>query len=293
MESNLIPYEMKSDFSKLAETICQLSNGHQLYYLPNPGNLGDAIIRVGTEQFLRDFGINASLITRDDHGKVTFGEHGRTLSTGDLRNGILLFGGGGGWCSIWQGGQEIVSQLAPKFHHTIVLPSTYEITPNIPNTTFFSRDKYESMLNAPFSSFCHDLGFYVRPDTINSTPIARTGFCFRKDQESGFERKWHIPLSNHDISWTGDYLSNPKPMFEYLANFKVIHTDRLHVAIACCLIGVKVFLYPGAYFKNRAIFMSSIAPYFDGVKWRRRLPIRLLLLSKLQRKFTAKERLSL
>lgn len=94
MESHLIPFEMKSEFSKLAETICQLSKGHQIYYLPNPGNLGDAIIKVGTEQFFRDFGINALLITYHQ-GQVTLCEHGCTLLSGDLRNGVLLYGGGG------------------------------------------------------------------------------------------------------------------------------------------------------------------------------------------------------
>lgn len=290
MGSYLIPLEMKLEFSKLADTICKLSNGHQIYYLPNPGNLGDAIIKMGTEQFFRDFGINALIITYN--GQVTLNTHGCALSAEDLRNGILLYGGGGGWCSLWKGGQEIVSQLAPKFHHTMILPSTYEITPNIPNTTFFSRDKYQSTLNVPVTSFCHDLGFYYRPDIVTSGPRARTGFCFRKDIESGFEKKWRIPLSNHDISWTGNYLSNPKPMFEYLANFKVIHTDRLHVAIACCLIDVKVFLYSGSYFKNRAIFMSSIAPYFKGVKWRKRLPLHCIVLNKLQRTLGTNHRLN-
>lgn len=284
MGSSSINATMKSDFSKLAEVIHQTSKGRQIYYLPNPGNLGDAIIRVGTQRFLHDFGIDCLLLTHMGKDQLTLQEGNRILSDSELRDAILLYGGGGGWCSIWKGGQEIVSQLAPRFHHTIVLPSTYEVTPNIANTTFFARDKYQSIQNAPFASFCHDLGFYAPIDVIYRKPTAGTGFCFRKDIESGFERKWRLPLSNHDISWTGDFLSDPKPMFEYLASFKVIHTDRLHVAISCCLLGVKVCLYPGAYFKNQAVFLTSIAPYFDNARWRNHLPIHIVLLNKLQRK---------
>jgi len=50
--------------------------------------------------------------------------------------------------------------------------------------------------------------------------------------------------------------------FDALAPYDSIHTDRLHVAIASCLLGKKLTVYPGSYFKNEAVFRSSMDGLF-------------------------------
>ena len=45
----------------------------------------------------------------------------------------------------------------------------------------------------------------------------------------------------------------------------IIHTDRLHVAILACLLHKRVHFYKGGYFKNEAVFRSSMRDYFDDV----------------------------
>ncbi|HKK14531.1 MAG TPA: polysaccharide pyruvyl transferase family protein [Gammaproteobacteria bacterium] len=284
MESPPLPPQMQQEYARLAATIRDLADGRPMYYVANPGNLGDAIIKAGTEQFFRDFGIDARLVGYGDDGRIVLGDGGRILGEHELRDAVLLYGGGGGWCKLWGGGRRIVSELAPIFHHTVVLPSSYEITPDIPGVTFFARDRFESLQNLPSAQFCHDMGFYYRPARAGGAAPGGTGFCFRRDKESGFEKRWRIPLSNHDISWSGDYLSDVTPMFEYLSNFKTVHTDRLHVAIACSLLGVRVHLYPGAYFKNRAVFLTSIAPHFACARWRTSLPLSVAIRNSLQRR---------
>ena len=57
----------------------------------------------------------------------------------------------------------------------------------------------------------------------------------------------------------------PLGFFDYIAGNSVIHTDRLHIAIGSCLLGKEVHMYPGRYFKNRAIFDASITGYFENV----------------------------
>lgn len=41
--------------------------------------------------------------------------------------------------------------------------------------------------------------------------------------------------------------------------------DRLHVAILACLLHKRVHFYKGGYFKNEAVFRSSMRDYFDDV----------------------------
>ena len=41
--------------------------------------------------------------------------------------------------------------------------------------------------------------------------------------------------------------------------------DRLHVAILACLLHKRVHFYNGGYFKNEAVFRSSMRDYFDDV----------------------------
>ncbi len=50
--------------------------------------------------------------------------------------------------------------------------------------------------------------------------------------------------------------------------FERVVTDRLQVAIGGALLGKPVQFYPGAYYKNRAVFEHSIKDKFPGVEWR-------------------------
>ncbi len=46
-----------------------------------------------------------------------------------------------------------------------------------------------------------------------------------------------------------------------VGRFEAIRTDRLHVAIAGAVLGKAVVLYPGSYFKNRAVYDLSLHSY--------------------------------
>jgi hypothetical protein len=113
----------------------------------------------------------------------------------------------------------------------------------------------------PTALFCHDMSFYL--GSFQAEPGQGEGWFFRTDAESA--RDGRLPPGNQDISTRGDHRSDIYPFLAEIARSAVIHTDRLHVAIAACLLGREVHLYPGAYFKNRAVFHSSIQGYYDNV----------------------------
>lgn len=238
---------MRTEFLQLEETLARWCGRGPVYYLPNSGNLGDALIRYGTRKFLRDIGIGFTEISAGDLDKLS------TL----IRGGSVIYGGGGAWCTLWDGAARKVARLARRFR-VIVLPSTYEKRYDIPNVTFLRRDESESRANMPDAGFCHDLAFYIGP--LSSPAAAGTGFFFRTDRESSGKNV--IPAGNSDPSCAGRQTSDISPFIREVARSAVVHTDRLHVAIAACLLGREVHLYPGSYFKNRAVFLSSIRGYF-------------------------------
>ncbi|MBV7332934.1 glycosyltransferase [Chloroflexi bacterium TSY] len=243
---------MKIEFQQLEDSVKEVCDQRPVYYMPNPGNWGDALIRSGTHKFFHDIGLCYTEIDAqtDIQAKVNHAEES-----------VLIYGGGGGWCRLWGHSPYFLKQLLPHFHHTIVLPSTYEVVATLTDTTFFCRDRYHSQSNLPAAIFCHDMAFCLEPHADPATE--ETGYFFRTDAESA--KRYPIPSENRDVSFEGNHLLGVAPFFAAIAKFAVIHTDRLHVAIAACLLGRDLHFYPGSYFKNWAVFTSSIRPYFDNV----------------------------
>ena len=68
-----------------------------------------------------------------------------------------------------------------------------------------------------------------------------------------------------DISLWGNEITPIAPFIKKIDEFDIIHTDRLHVAILACLLHKRVHFYKGGYFKNEAVFRSSMKDYFDDV----------------------------
>ena len=222
-----------------------------MYFVPNRGNWGDALIRHSTLQFFRDIHLNVQEL-KPTSWRLRF-----------PGGGTAIYGGGGGWCRLWDHSARMVAALASRVN-VIVLPSTYEIRYDIPRTTFFCRDRFESSRNMPGASFCHDMAFYAGKED-GPCKGSGTGYFFRRDRES--TGKISIPAGNRDLSAQGDHVSDIAPFRDEINKFACIHTDRLHVAITACLLGKEVHFYPGAYFKNRAVYLSSMRGYFDNVRF--------------------------
>lgn len=242
----------EKQFDLLKGLLLKQCSGKKVYYFANPGNWGDALIHRGTLKFLAAIGLKYELLPEID-GQVTVHPH--------MKGAILIYGGSGAWCDTWNHAAcNLISAFHPLFSELIVLPSTYKQHYAIPKATFFCRDLCESRTNMPQAVFCHDMAFYIGP--IASPAGQGTGRFFRTDNERSSRAVY--PTEN-DLSLQGTHLSDTAPFIASLARYSIIHTDRLHIAIAGCLLRREVHLYPGAYFKNRALYLSSIKGYFDNV----------------------------
>ncbi len=229
-----------------------------LYYIPNrPGNWGDSLIRFATIAFLEDHKIRY---------KEMLPWNKKQWLLPFIFGGTVIYGGGGGWCKKWNHSCKSVQKAARRFR-VIVLPSSYEMTYEIPNTTFFRRDNLGSLATMPESLFCHDLAFYYQCRVSPSQKTKKLGFFFRTDNESSHAIA--LPRGNTDVSSEGNHMT---PIDQFLAKtgiYEEIHTDRLHVAVAAAIQGVQVNLYEGSYFKNEAIFESSFKENYSNVIFHR------------------------
>lgn len=244
--------DVHEEFERLLNVLKHCCRDSPVFYLANPGNWGDALIRQGTLKFFRDHGIEfVELPLKSHRERIKYW----------FQRGTLIYGGGGGWCSLWDHSFEILNARKQRFRNIVILPSTYEKTYRLENATFFCRDRHESQQAMPEATFCHDMAFYLGPQP--SSPGEGDGHFFRTDPErSG---ACVVPADNHDISMDGTHWSDPAPFFQQISKHAVIHTDRLHVAIASCLLGKELHFYPGSYFKNRATFLSSMDGVFEKV----------------------------
>lgn len=252
---------MRLEFLHLAEVIRHHARGEPVHFLINPGNWGDALIRAGTEHFLRAFHIDYRPLYLDDRLGSRIGR----LVAG-LGGGVLLCSGGGAWCGHFNHLPRSIEVIVrrSRYRKIIVLPSTFDRPFEFNGVQFFRRDQTGSAEAMPNAEFCHDLAFFL-PPMESAAPELHRAFCFRRDVESAGVHA--IPPDNVDLSAMGTQADDLHPFFAHLARHREIHTDRLHVAIGASLLGRAVHLYPGRYFKNKAIFDASLAPYFPHTRF--------------------------
>jgi len=97
-------------------------------------------------------------------------------------------------------------------------------------------------------------------------------YAFRGDGEAGGHT---IPRGNVDLSARYEFGVSPRPIADsavaavlaVMRRADSLHTDRLHMAIAGALSGIRVHFYPNSYFKCRAVYAHSLAGRFDNVVW--------------------------
>jgi exopolysaccharide biosynthesis predicted pyruvyltransferase EpsI len=265
---------MRFEFYKLAEEIKARANKKPVLYISNGGNWGDAVIKQGTFSFLEYFSVPFievrpkmpnQKITRESR-KNEIELHVRLLKA-KVTNQLILFAGSGAWCKHYSR-DELFGQLVSSYSlkNVIVLPSTYEFSPKIKNVTLYRRDNFESKTNAPNSKFCHDMAFFLEHLNFTySTNISTVsdGFLFRQDVETS--GKIEVPENNRDISTLGNTNTPISGFIEEILQYEHIHTDRLHVSIVAAILHKKVSLYPNSYFKNEAIFKTSIQENYPNV----------------------------
>lgn len=96
--------------------------------------------------------------------------------------------------------------------------------------------------------------------------------CFRIDAE---RTDAPLPERNVDVSDLVSFGTDTEALtalgaavfLEYIGRFRIVRTNRLHVAIAAALLGLDVEFFSNNYYKNRAIYEMSIVGRFPRVRW--------------------------
>ncbi|WP_395684862.1 hypothetical protein [Aestuariivirga sp.] len=250
------------EYANLASTIRAYSFGRRLFYAPNIGNWGDALIHHGTLQFLHHHQIDCQQLPR-----LAFAHIRNSLACTGMRlsGAVLLAGGGGAWCRNYEDSRQFLSICGALFDHVIVLPTTFELPAldlHHSQVTYFRRDQFRSAESIPHSQFCHDMAFFLDLAVSGPAHGKEVGNFFRIDRERSAASS--IPEDNLDLSLNGTDETDPAGFFQALAGHGRIRTDRLHVAIASCLLGLPCDLYPGNYFKSADLFRSSIETNYSS-----------------------------
>lgn len=266
---------LREQYTALAERLRAVSAGKRIVYVPNPGNLGDALIRVGATAFFRHFGLEyteANVAYRGGRYSLL----SRMLPTPALSGNFFVYGGGGAWCQYYDFGYRVVRFIDRFTPNYLVLPSTYEFTPERAlRGTAYRRDEFESKQAFPGSLFCPDMALflYMERGKLMETlgdpsirPERRFGIHLRHDPESDVSPalRERLAASNADLSKLGDERADVGRMLDQLRRSEIVVTDRLHVMIASVLLDKPVVLRTGSYFKIKAIYDSCLKGV-DGI----------------------------
>lgn len=251
-------------YARLLDRIREVGSGKRIFFVPNIGNWGDALINAGTTQFLEAAGIEYTEISRPKVIQLRKALEGTGMR---LDNTVLIAGGGGAFCETWPSTRNFLDANASLFDHTVLLPTTFELPPldiDADRISYFARDRYTSLDNNPGSTFCHDMALYLQLGASVAGPVIEQGHFFRNDKERHPEAV--MPEDNLDLSAQGHHQQPAPPFFQILAPYRKILTDRMHVAIAGSLLGREVVLYPGSYFKSIDVFRSSLEPHYPATR---------------------------
>lgn len=215
------------------------------FYMANPGNLGDALIRQGTLKLFEEIELEYTEVKQPPVQAVS----------------TFIFGGGGAWCKNWKHEKFVRNGTFSTF--TVVLPSTYAMRSPAYRyhwIKFFTRDDSLSYLFCPRARFHHDLAFMLEKSLMPKKGSG-VGYFFRTDKESA--RTAPLPEGNVDISLWGETYDDTQPFVDAVNAVREVHTDRLHVAIVACMLEKRVNFYPGNYWKNESVYNASMKGRYD------------------------------
>ena len=253
-----------SAFDALKKTTEQFCNGREVIFVPNTGNWGDALINLGAVQFLDHIGVKFKIAQRRQIEAAA-----SSFSSYVFKDSVLITPGAGNWCKNWPNAQKFVQAVSSAFYHVLVFPTTFElgtINNTKENISYFRRDDLESLQTITNSQFCHDMSFFIEGRIYASAERIAIGNFFRLDNERHPVRRH--PANNIDLSSVGNESTDVEIFFNIISAYETIRTDRLHVAIAGAMMGRKVELYPGNYWKSAAVFRSSLWQNYANVSLR-------------------------
>jgi exopolysaccharide biosynthesis predicted pyruvyltransferase EpsI len=253
---------LKKQFDILAKEIKNTFSWEYVYF-KNIWNAGDELIYAGTKKFFSEYGIpykdcsiNFTTKNKEFINKLLVIWGLLRCFLYRLNSPYIIYWGGGGFCSYYWHSFKFMRFFYLLRFKVIILPSSYPVTPLFQSKfQYWSRDEYESLSRLQVKRFCHDMGiYYFLWEEIGSEQGERKIlFSMRTDLES--LHRIPIQKNNQDISLLVDRHDD---FIKHIDQYSTIYTDRLHIAIAGTMMNKEIYLYPNAYFKNKAIYKTSL-----------------------------------
>lgn len=259
----------------------ELRNLEDFSYMPNSGNMGDALIASATLNWFDKKNLKYHRTTKDEFPKN------------------FVYGGGGVWLQTWIEGLKPVLEKMTKAQKIIILPSSFNNVPELIDIlderfVIFCREQksYNYLISQNTKAkiiLDHDMAFRLdknfKPQPIPTSrnlkalakklkktisTLPQEVKLFRTDSEAIDNKKTDFDLSD-SLGWFDPYETKESldfgatTMLSFVSNFKTIQTDRLHVAIASALMGKDVMLFDNSYGKCSGVYKQTLHR-FDNLK---------------------------
>ncbi|UIY43252.1 polysaccharide pyruvyl transferase family protein [Methylobacterium radiotolerans] len=244
-------------------------------YLPNGGNLGDALLNIGGYQLLRSLNWAPRVVANyqpDDLIGV---------------RGVVLAGGGNWKEGYYESHVRHLRSFLEAGGKLIVLPSSFDgfisyFSKYASQITLFARERTSlgHLIAVPELKervfLCPDLAFAVEHPRFQALAERRgdgTLYALRTDVEA---KGLCVPPENFDISslWNGQAWASESACLEpilaaseLISQYDIVHTDRLHISILSAMLGRTVVMKPNSYFKNRGVFEYSLSTLPNVTFW--------------------------
>ena len=193
-----------------------------------PGNVGDLLIRRGAEQLYAAYGI--------------------TLCGKDEKPDVVFYGGGGNMGPLYPGtrltrldARAVATALGVPL---IMLPQSWTGPEDLEAGQFFAREN-RSLEYCPRAVLAPDLGLAYAPAIEVHEPQHDVGWFMRDDCER------HQPAVATNCGDPAALATTAEDYLRIASRYRVIHTDRLHFAIAAMLAGRQAHLYANSTSKTK------------------------------------------
>jgi exopolysaccharide biosynthesis predicted pyruvyltransferase EpsI len=258
-----------------------------VFFLPNPGNGGDAFINVGFFDLARSLGVEYTVTD------------GSTELSGD---DVLILAGGGNLVPEYPHMAAMLRRYAPVVGRLIVLPQSVRGHEDVlralgPNVHLFVRehvslDYCRQVGGQAHVVFDNDMAFHADIEALrrrrgwagfrltraNVARVillgwlalrahgTRTLLAFRTDREAPSGSKARLrndvsKLSTFGTATVAQCYFSASRFIRAIDRYQRVETDRLHVAIAGALLGKEVVLHDNSYWKCRAVYEASLTGY--------------------------------
>jgi len=289
--------------SPIRSYLSSLPRSEKIWYFPNPGNAGDALIALATYQVFHELGIDYSIVS--------------TSQSFDPAGRIMVYGGGGNLVNYYHTARHLIQEYYPRLARLVILPHT--IHGNEDLLTGF-RDNVDVICREP-TSFAHLKEYaplanvYLMDDMAFNLDVAGLlaggGFAqdlvpfswklrdglfsallplrlvfgrrfrrgrrgsldtFRKDIESSgrFPPDASVDLAilfSHGVDSEAVARYVARRLLKVLDRYQTIRTDRLHICIAAAMLGKQVEFFANSYSKCEDVYQYSIKGRFPNVHW--------------------------